>query len=131
VTLSTEDRLDILELLSRADNAASRRDAAAYVALFTEDGVLDGEKGEHRGPAALSQAVTAVWASEATTSVHLTLNAVIDPVAGHPDRATATSTLLIIDPGPPASLRGISGIVQHVEKSGLRWRIARRSVSPT
>ena len=36
MTLSVEDRLDILELLARADDAASARDADAYVTLFSE-----------------------------------------------------------------------------------------------
>jgi hypothetical protein len=128
VTLSAEDRLDILELLSRADNAASLRDGAAYVALFTKDGVLDGEKGEHRGHAALRAAVDTVWGSEGPASVHLTLNAVIEPVEGQPDRATADSTLLIILPGPPPTLRTLARIVQDIERDGTGWRIARRSV---
>ena len=44
MSLSAADRLDILELLSRADNAASLRDGAAYVALFTEDGIFHYKK---------------------------------------------------------------------------------------
>jgi hypothetical protein len=98
VTLSTGDRLDILELLARADNAATRRDAHTYVALFAEDGVLDGEKGEHRGRRALFDAVGPVWASEGSSSVHLTLNAVIDTLPGETQGATASSTLMIADP---------------------------------
>lgn len=129
MTLSADDRLDILELLARADNAATRRDIATYVALFAEDGVLDGEKGEHRGRHTLAEAVGPIWASEGHTSVHLTLNPVIDRVRGRPGQATATSTLLIIDPGPPPSVRSVSTIVQQVVKTGPTWRIARRTVS--
>jgi hypothetical protein len=129
VTLSSDDRLDILELLARADNAATRRDTAAYVALFAEDGILDGEKGEHRGRQALTDAVDPVWASEGPTSVHLTLNAVIDPVPGRPGQAIATSTLIIIDPGPPPAVRNVSTIVQQVVKTGPTWLVARRTVS--
>jgi hypothetical protein len=72
VTLSTGDRLDILELLARADNTAARRDTAAYVAFFTDDAVLDIEKGDHWGRQALADAVGPIWASEGHTSVHLT-----------------------------------------------------------
>jgi hypothetical protein len=129
LTLSTADRLDLLELLARADNAASRRDVAGYVALFTDDAVLDGDKGDHHGKKALSEAVARVWSSEGPDTVHLTLNAVIDPVEGYPGRATATSALLIIDPGPPPIVRNMSSIVQHLEKTGTLWRIARRSVA--
>jgi hypothetical protein len=40
MTLSAADRLAILEVITRADEAASRRDAAGYVALFAPDAVL-------------------------------------------------------------------------------------------
>lgn len=135
MTLSGTDRLDIAELLARADNAASRRDAATYVSYFTEDAVLDGAKGEHRGRAALAEAVGPIWASEGSASAHLTLNVVIDPVDGQPDRATATSTLVILDLAPTAAMastitiRTTSTIVQQVVKVGQTWQIARRSVS--
>jgi hypothetical protein len=129
VTLSADDRLAILDLLARADNAATRRDGTAYVALFVEDGILDGEKGEHRGRRALAETVGPIWASEGAVSVHLTLNAVIDPVLGEPERATATSRLLILDPGPPPIVGGVSTIVQQVVKTAGGWRIARRTVA--
>jgi ketosteroid isomerase-like protein len=147
VTLSDTDRLDILELLARADNAASRRDAATYISYFTEDAILEGAKGEHRGRNALAEAVGPIWGSEGTATAHLTLNAVIDPVDGQPDRATATSTLVIVGPtstggttstvgtastGGTAStiaIRSTSTIVQQVVRIGQTWQIARRSVS--
>jgi hypothetical protein len=129
VTLSAKDRLDILELLARADNAATRRDTAAYLALFTDDAVLDGEKGDHRGRQALAEAVGPIWASEGLASIHLTLNAVIDPVPRRPGHATAASILLIVAPGPPPAMRSVSTIVQQVIKTGPTWRIARRTVT--
>ena len=71
MTLSNTDRLDIYDLLARADNAASRRDAATYVSYFTEDCVLEGAKGEYRGRDALAGAVGPIWASEAVSYTHL------------------------------------------------------------
>ena len=56
MTLSVADRLAILEVITRADDAASRRDADGYVALFTEDAVLDGTQGRHAGRQALRTA---------------------------------------------------------------------------
>jgi hypothetical protein len=47
MSLAVSDRLDILDVLARADNAASRRDPDAYVELFTDDVVLDGDQGTH------------------------------------------------------------------------------------
>jgi hypothetical protein len=128
VTLSNDDRLEVFDLLARADNAATRRDVAAYVALFTDDGVLDGEKGEHRGTSELTDAVVKVWAAEGAKSFHLTLNVVIDDVAEDRRSARATSALLVVAPGPPPALLSVSAIVQHLEKLGTGWRIARRTV---
>jgi SnoaL-like domain len=129
IELSTKDRLDVIELIARADNAATRRDTAYYVSLFTEDGVLDGEKGDHRGHAALSEAVDRVWAAEARRSHHLTLNVVIDDVTENRKSATATSALLVVDPGPPPALLSVSTIVQRLEKLPEGWRISRRTVN--
>jgi hypothetical protein len=129
VTLDAADRLDILDILARADNAATRRDVDAYVALFSADGVLDGEKGEHRGRAALVEAVGAVWQSEGVASVHLTLNPVIEVDPDHAGQAVATTQLLIIDPGPPPTIKTVAAIVQHLEKSDARWHITRRTVA--
>jgi hypothetical protein len=68
-------------------------------------------------------------AAEGPSTVHLTLNAVLDNVPNQPGQATATSALLIIAPGPPPTLRSVSSIVQHLEKTAAGWRIARRSVA--
>ena len=48
MTLSAADRLAILDVITRADEAASRRDADAYAALFTPDAVLDGAQAHTR-----------------------------------------------------------------------------------
>jgi ketosteroid isomerase-like protein len=128
MTLPASDRLDILEVLARADNAATRRDEDAYVALFTDDAVLDGAMGEHPGKAALRRSVGPIWQSEGSTSAHLTLNAVVEAVDGQPDQAVASSILLIVTGGSPASVRSMSAIVQHLVKGETGWLIARRSV---
>lgn len=128
MNLDPDDRLAVAELLIRADDAATRRDVDGYVALFTEDGVLDGEKGAHQGHSALKEAVAEVWAAEGQKSAHLTLNAVIESTDDGPDRAVATSTLLIVHPGPPPALAAMASVTQHLRKTGDGWRIARRTV---
>ena len=126
VMLSAEDRLDILDLIGRADQLATRRDADAYAELFTADAVLDGSQGVH--PAAeLRSAVGPIWAAEGPASLHLTLNPVIDPGAG-PDEAVVSSILLIVDPATPITIRTAASITQTVRRTGGTWRITRRTV---
>lgn len=128
MSLSADDRLGILQVVAQADSAATRRDAEGYVALFGDDAVLDGAEGEHRGKELLRQSLGPIWASEGPMSVHLTLNAVVDPVEGRPDRAVATSVLIILTGAALTSVHSVSAIVQHLVKVGQGWQIERRSV---
>jgi uncharacterized protein (TIGR02246 family) len=130
MSLPAADRADILDLITRADAAATRRDARAYANLFTDDAVLDGTQGRHAGSAALLDAVGPIWAAEGPATLHLTLNPVVDPGDG-PDEAVVHSILLIIDPAPPITIRTAAAITQTVRRRGGTWRISRRSVAPT
>jgi hypothetical protein len=129
VSLSTADRLEIIEVITRADWAATRRDADAYVSLFTEDAVLDGAQGRHPGREALRAAVGPVWAAEGAASLHLTLNPVVEPGPrdGH---AVTRSVLVIIDPVPPHAIHTVAVISQELRQVGRSWRINRRTVAP-
>ena len=128
MTLPVADKLDILELLARADSAASERDANGYVSCFTEDVVLDGDMGEHRSKEALRQSVGPIWQKEGAASVHLTLNAMIEPMIDESDRAVARSMLVILSVGPAISVYNVSSIVQYLIKTNGVWLIERRSV---
>ena len=89
--LTDTDRLDILDVVARADHAATRRDVDAYVAFFTDNALLNGEKGDHHGKRQLRESVGPIWKSEGPSSNHCTLNAVVDPVDSDSDRAIVRS----------------------------------------
>jgi hypothetical protein len=129
VTLSAADHLAILDVVTRADEAASRRDPDGYVVLFTPDAVLDGAQGRYAGREALRASVGPIWAAEGPATLHLTLNPVIEPGPGG-DQAVARSVLLIIDPAPPPAIRAAAVITQELRRSEGSWRIARRTVAP-
>ncbi len=129
MSLSAADRLAILDIVTRADEAASRRDADVYVALFTEDAVLDGTQGRHAGRKALHAAVGPVWAAEGPATLHLTLNPIVEPGPSD-DEATVRSVLLILDPATPPAIRTAAAITQELRRAEGAWRIARRTVAP-
>jgi uncharacterized protein (TIGR02246 family) len=129
MTLPAADRLAILEVITRADDAASRRDADAYMELFTEDAVLDGTQGRHAGRHALRAAVGPVWAAEGPATLHLTLNPVVEPGPSD-DQAVVRSVLLIIDLAAPPALRAAAAITQELRRTEGTWRITRRTVAP-
>jgi ketosteroid isomerase-like protein len=127
--VSTSDRVEILEILYRADAAASARDVEGYLVLFSDDAVLDGEQGRHVGKAALRAALGVVWTAEAPHSLHLTLNPVIVPDQADTDRVLAESVLLIVSPSPSPEILVTANITQELRRAGSEWRISRRTVS--
>ena len=129
VTLRAADRLAILDVITRADEAASRRDADGYVALFTADAVLDGAQGRYAGREALRASVGPIWAAEGPATLHLTLNPVIEPGPSD-DQAVARSVLLIIDAAQPPALRTVALITQELRRAERSWLITRRTVAP-
>jgi ketosteroid isomerase-like protein len=129
MSLSAADQLAILEVITRADDAASRRDADAYVTLFTPDAVLDGTQGRHAGRAALRASVGPVWAAEGPATLHLTLNPVVEPGPGD-GQAVARSVLLIISLAQPPTIHAAAAITQELRLAGGSWRITHRTVAP-
>jgi SnoaL-like domain len=60
MSLTADDRLEILELVTLADNCATACDADGYAALFTEDATMTGGMGTATGRDVLRQSVAAV-----------------------------------------------------------------------
>jgi ketosteroid isomerase-like protein len=131
MSLAATDRLAILDVVTRADEAASRRDADAYVALFTPDAVLDGTQGRHAGQTALRASVGPIWAGEGPATLHLTLNPVIenDDADDTGTEAVVRSVMLIIDLVPPITIRAAVAVTQTLRRDAGQWRIARRTVA--
>src|ERR1700689_4692191 len=125
MTLSAADRLEVLDVISQGDWAASRRDAAAYTDLFTDDVVLDGTQGRHAGQDALRAYVGPIWAAEGPASLH-THNPIIEAQESDDGHAVTRSILLIIDPvPPPPTIRTAAAVTQILRRAGGPWRISR------
>jgi ketosteroid isomerase-like protein len=125
VTLSGDDRLELLQLVARADNCATARDAAGYVALFTEDGAMLGAMGEAHGRAALGKAVAEVWAREPPGTLHLTLNAVVDDAT---PEMSVSSVMLMVAAGASPAMLGAVRVRQAVRRTADGWRITERRI---
>ena len=128
MSLAVSDRLDILDVLARADNAASPRDRDAYVELFTDDVVLDGHQGTHVGKETLRQSVGPIWANEGPATLHLTLNPTLEVVSSGSDEVIAHSVLLIVQPGASPHILTAALITQRLRRIGAFWRIGHRTV---
>jgi hypothetical protein len=124
--LAATDALTILRLAAEADTCATRRDAAAYAALFTEDGVMDGDMGHVAGRGALTAAVARVWESEAPGTLHLTCNAVVDDSGPAP---TVASLMVMLIPQDAGVAVAAADIVQRFAQTPEGWKIQSRHIT--
>jgi hypothetical protein len=126
VILEASDSLEILQLIARADARATARDTEGYVALFTEDAVMEGAMGSANGRDALAGAVARVWDGEAPGTLHLTLNAIIEESVPEP---SVVSTLLLITPLSSSPIAGTAEVRQRVRRTSSGWRISSRTIT--
>jgi uncharacterized protein (TIGR02246 family) len=125
MSLSAGESLEITQLVTRADNCATARDADGYAKLFTDDGVMRGIMGRARGRAALRDAVATVWAAEPPGTLHLTLNVTIDQSGPDP---TVSSVMLMISRDAKPDVLGFALVRQVVRRTTEGWRIASREI---
>jgi uncharacterized protein (TIGR02246 family) len=123
--LSTVDLREIEELVRNADETATRRDEAAYAALYTNDGVMEGSEGRAEGRAAIRTAVKTVWAREPAGSQHVTRDIAITDEGGS---VIARSKLVIAVEGAAAPFAQAS-VAQTIRHTAEGWRIARRAIA--
>ncbi|PPH26774.1 hypothetical protein C5D09_15120 [Rathayibacter sp. AY1C9] len=125
--LSDDDRRQLAAVVRRADELATARDVDGYLALTTEDMVLDGAQGEASGHDAVRAAVTRIWAAEPSGTLHLTSDITVTP--GTVEGASAHSTLSLAR-GTPAhpEVWAVASITQLLRPTSQGWLIARRTV---
>lgn len=123
--LGSADSLALLQLVAQADTLATQRDAAGYAALFTQDAVMDGDKGRATGREDLAATVARVWEGEPPGTLHLTCNAVIDEAASTP---TVASILLLLTPQPSGLVAQAAQVFQRFLQTPEGWRIRSRHI---
>jgi uncharacterized protein (TIGR02246 family) len=128
VSLTAAESLEIMQLITRADNCATARDADGYVELFTDDGVMEGDMGRASGREALTAAVARVWENEPPGTLHLTCNAVVDDSASIP---AVASVLVMLMPRPSGVAIQAADVVQHFLLTPAGWRISSRHITKT
>lgn len=84
--------------------------------------------GSISGRGALAAAVARVWEGEASGTLHLTLNAVIEESGPEP---TVASILLLLSPLSPALVVETAEIRQRVRRTPSGWRISSRTIKTT
>lgn len=125
--LSDADRLQVAEVVRRADELATARDVDGYLALTTGDMVLDGSQGQAAGRNAVQAAIRRIWAAEPAGTLHLTSDITVTRI--DEGEASATSTLsLARGTLEHPDVWATASITQLLRRTSRGWLIARRTV---
>ena len=122
--LSTADRLEILELVARYNHTMDGRDAEAWAACFTPDGVFDGgPRLQAEGRAGLVAFMERLIARD-IPALHWVNNIVIE---GAGDAARMTLYLLVIDLRGDAPRPSHFGVYHdELTRTAEGWRFRKR-----
>lgn len=120
--LNAEDKLEIMELCYRFDNAMNVSDSSMALDLFAKDAKLQSPKGTAVGHPALKEYLKAVEAM-AKGNRHLTSNIMIE---GGNERAHASSYRILHKASAPPMLLATGTIEDTLVKIDGEWKFQER-----
>lgn len=122
--MEAADRLDIMQLGARFDNALDAEDVGKFVGVFVPDGVLAGFWGESRGAAEIAGAFHFMLGTFAKGRRHCVANQEVE-VNG--DRATMVSYQTVFDQ-QTLSLIGTATFRDELVRDSQGWKFSRRTL---
>ena len=131
MSLTLDDRVSIEALCYAYDVAADERDAAAYCALFTPDGVWDGMLGRFEGFAGLRALIAKIAATPALDGTrHWPNNVLIEGDSAVGAGTVGLDNLIVQATADGPCLASISRSEATVVKVDGRWLFRERVVTP-
>ena len=124
--LSIEDRLAVVDVIARYNRFADGRDVEGTVALYTEDGYIDGDFNTGRGPEGLRADLPGIFEMEGTLKRHASVNHLID---GDDDEATVRSLLVVVEGETLPGVGATADITDELRKVDGRWKVQRHHVA--
>lgn len=124
MTLTPQDRFDILDLIARYNRAADDRDVEGTLAVYSDDGAIEGDF--QAGPgSSFRDALMAIFESEGTLKRHVSVNHAFHEVAD----GVAVQSLLVVVEGESAPAVVATATVrdQFRREQGL-WKLHRHHV---
>ena len=96
------------------------------VALYTDDGFIDGDFATGRGHAGLRADLPGIFEMEGTLKRHLTVNHIIE---GDGTAATVRSLLVVVEGETLPAVGATADIVDELRKVDGAWKVARHHVA--
>lgn len=128
VSLSVDDRLEILDLAARYNHAVDSGDHEGAAALFTEDGAIEAAAtGTIAGPAAIADYIGSRpdgWQRRR----HFNNNAIIEGVPGDEDAATLAMYIMVLSRRETVLPRLLGRYEDELRRVDGEWRFRRRRI---
>ena len=129
MSLTTTDKVEITELISRYMHALDSRDGEALAATFTEDGALDTGSERIVGRRALVDFVAAGTGKFSSGNRHWTSNVVIDGGDDDDDAASAACYLLVVDANDRGRVSVVGRYDDELRRVDGGWRFTKRRIT--
>jgi ketosteroid isomerase-like protein len=124
--LTTDDRLAIADLIARYNRLADERDVEGTVALYADDGHIEGDFRTGPGPDGLRADLPGIFAMEGTLKRHITTNHIIE---GDGARATVRSILVVCEGETLPGVGATADVTDELRKIDGTWKIARHHIA--
>jgi ketosteroid isomerase-like protein len=123
MTLTTEDKIEISELLSRYNLAMDRNDIDGWLETWIEDGIFESNFGEARGKKKLGELMNTIQSAFASGKRHLSSNIIIGSGNGN---VGVISYLTVIEARKGPSVVA-SGVYKDIlKKENDKWSFIHR-----
>ena len=126
MSLTTADKVEITELISRYMHALDARDGEALAATFADDGALDTGSERIVGRRALVDFVAAGTGKFSSGNRHWTSNVIID---GNGDAASAACYLLVVDAHDGGRVSVVGRYDDELRRVDGGWRFTKRRIT--
>lgn len=126
MTLSTEDRVEILDLIARYNQSVDAGDGEGFAACWVDDGLFEGSTQTARGQEEL-RAIPATLRAQNPHTRHWNNNIVID---GTGDEARTSVYVLVLDVGGSPSIRSSGVYRDTLRRVDGAWKFVHRKVTP-
>jgi ketosteroid isomerase-like protein len=122
--LTASDKLEIMELAAQFEMSLDKEDVENYLAIFTEDGALQGFWGIAKGKEELRQGFYAMLDTFARGKRHCSSNAII---RGNASEATMESYLTVVN-RQDLNRAGSAFVTDRVRKIEGKWYLVLRQI---
>lgn len=127
IQLTAEDRFAILDVIAKYNLAADEKDVEATIALYTEDGHIDGDMSTGTGKEAMRQDLPDIFAAEVTLKRHIASNIQFKERNGN--EVEVGYILLVIEGGIAPFAVATSIITDTYRLVDQDWKVARHHVA--